>query len=42
MPRYSRRHEVQIWPLCFELTDYEAMKAAIKQIFVSKIPWISW
>lgn len=31
-------YHVEIKPLCFELTDYEAMKAAVKTIMSSKIP----
>lgn len=34
----AAEYGVEIRPLCFELTDYEAMKAAVKQIFASKIP----
>jgi len=29
---------VAVWPLCFELTDYDAMKSAVKEILASKIP----
>ena len=32
------RYEVTIRPLCFDMTDYEAMKAAVKTIMSSKIP----
>jgi 3-oxoacyl-[acyl-carrier protein] reductase len=31
-------HSVAIRPLCFDMTDYEAMKAAVKSIMSSKIP----
>lgn len=34
----SKKHTVEIRPLCFELTDYDAMKAAVKTIMSSKIP----
>jgi 3-oxoacyl-[acyl-carrier protein] reductase len=32
------KYQVEIRPLCFELTDYDAMKAAVKTIMSSKIP----
>jgi 3-oxoacyl-[acyl-carrier protein] reductase len=32
------KYNVKIRPLCFEITDYDAMKAAVKTIMVSKIP----
>lgn len=32
------KYAVTIRPLCFDLTDYEAMKAAVKTIMSSKIP----
>ncbi len=34
----AEKHEVKIWPIFFELTDYEAMKTAVKSIMDSKIP----
>lgn len=34
----SETYEVEVRPLCFELTDYDAMKNAVKQIMSSKIP----
>lgn len=34
----SQKYEVEIWPLCFELTDYEAMKEAIKEVRSYKVP----
>lgn len=34
----SSKHGVSIWPLGFELTDAEAMKAAVKQIMATKLP----
>ncbi len=33
----AKKYNVQIWPLCFELTDYEAMKTAVKEIVSSKL-----
>ena len=29
---------VDVWPLCFEMTDYDAMKSAVKEIMASKRP----
>ena len=34
----ARKYGVEIRPLCFELTDQEAIKAAVKQIMASKLP----
>lgn len=34
----SGQYGVEIRPLCFDLTDYAAMKAAVKEIMRSKIP----
>jgi len=34
----SDKYSVKVWPICFDLTDYEAMKAVVKNIFASKIP----
>jgi 3-oxoacyl-[acyl-carrier protein] reductase len=34
----AKKYDVEIRPLCFELTDYDAMKAAIKEIMSTKIP----
>jgi 3-oxoacyl-[acyl-carrier protein] reductase len=34
----AEKYHVEIRPLCFELTDYDAMKAAVKIIMSSKIP----
>lgn len=38
MADIAEKYNVTIRPLCFELTDYEAMKAAVKTIMSSKIP----
>lgn len=32
----AERHGVQIWPLCFDLTDTAAMKIAVKQLMTDK------
>lgn len=32
------KYHVQIWPCCFELTDYDAMKNAVKEIRGYKLP----
>lgn len=32
------KYDVQIWPCCFELTDYAAMKEAVKSIRGYKLP----
>ncbi len=32
------KYGVEIWPLCFELTDYNAMKEAVKYVQKSKLP----
>lgn len=34
----ATQYGVQIRPLCFELTDYDAMKAAVKKIMSTKLP----
>ncbi len=34
----AEKYQVEIRPLCFELTDYDAMKAAVKTIMSSKLP----
>lgn len=34
----EQKHRVEIHPLCFDLTDYGAMKNAIKSIMITKIP----
>lgn len=34
----SNKYDVQIWPCCFELTDYAAMKEAVKNIRSYKLP----
>lgn len=34
----AKEYQVEIWPLCFELTDYDAMKLAVKHIMSAKIP----
>lgn len=34
----AANNQVEVRPLCFELTDYDAMKAAVKQVMSSKIP----
>lgn len=34
----SKKYQVEIWPIYFDMTDYDAMKAAIKTISVSKTP----
>ncbi len=34
----SAQYAVKIWPLCFDLTDYDAMKAAVKTVMAAKIP----
>lgn len=36
--RIAEKHKVQVWPCCFELTDYEAMKNAVKEIRGYKCP----
>jgi 3-oxoacyl-[acyl-carrier protein] reductase len=32
----SRMYSVEIWPVCFELTDYEAMRGKLNEIAASK------
>lgn len=34
----AKEHHVEIWPLCFDMTDYAAMKQAIKHIMAEKRP----
>jgi len=34
----AKKYQVEIWPIYFDMTDYDAMKAAIKLISSSKIP----
>ena len=34
----SEQYGVEVRPLCFDLTDYDAMKSAVKEIMRSKIP----
>ena len=34
----ASKYNVSIWPLCFDMTDYETMKKKVKEIMVSKIP----
>lgn len=34
----AKKYNVIIRPLCFELTDYDAMKIAVKAVMASKIP----
>lgn len=34
----AKKYQVEIWPIYFDMTDYDAMKAAIKLIGSSKIP----
>lgn len=36
--KLSDKYDVQIWPCCFELTDYVAMKDAVKTIRGYKLP----
>lgn len=38
MAQTAARHGVQIWPLCFDLTDSAAMKLAVKQLMSDKRP----
>jgi len=38
MEQLSQKYNIQIRPLCFELTDYNAMKVAVTEIMASKIP----
>lgn len=35
---FSKKYNVEIRPLCFDLTDYDAMKEAVKGIMGNKIP----
>ncbi len=30
--RLSEKYKIQVWPVCFEMTDYEAMRGEIKKI----------
>lgn len=34
----ASKYGTSVWPVCFELTDSEGMKAAVKQIMASKLP----
>ncbi|GKV93420.1 SDR family oxidoreductase [Pectobacterium aroidearum] len=34
----AAKHQVEIWPLCFDMTDYAAMKQAIKRLMTDKRP----
>jgi len=34
----ASEYSVAVWPLCFEMTDHEAMKAAVKEIMAAKRP----
>ena len=34
----SEEYKVQIWPICFELTDYEAMKENVQKIRKYRLP----
>ncbi|MCI8782763.1 MAG: SDR family oxidoreductase [Dorea sp.] len=36
--RLSEKYKIQVWPVCFEMTDYEAMRGAIKKIRNYKLP----
>ncbi|WP_391487176.1 SDR family NAD(P)-dependent oxidoreductase [Leclercia tamurae] len=36
MAAIADRHQVAIWPVCFDMTDYAAMKLAIKRIMSDK------
>lgn len=36
MAEIASRHDVQIWPLGFDMTDYDAMKLAVKKIMSDK------
>lgn len=38
MAQIASRHDVQIWPLGFDMTDYDAMKQAVKRIMADKRP----
>ncbi|MDY1038785.1 SDR family NAD(P)-dependent oxidoreductase [Lelliottia sp. CFBP8978] len=38
MAAIAKRHQVEIWPVCFDMTDYDAMKLAIKKIMSDKRP----
>lgn len=38
MAQVAAQHDVQIWPLGFDMTDYEAMKLAVKRIMSDKRP----
>ncbi|MFA1647056.1 MAG: SDR family NAD(P)-dependent oxidoreductase, partial [Enterobacteriaceae bacterium] len=38
MAAIADRHQVAIWPVCFDMTDYGAMKLAIKNIMSDKRP----
>lgn len=38
MAAIAERYQVEIWPVCFDMTDYDAMKLAIKKIMSDKRP----
>lgn len=38
MAEVALRYDVEIWPLCFEMTDYDAMKLAVKRVMSEKRP----
>ena len=38
MEGLAARYGVEVWPLCFEMTDSEAMKAAVKRLMSDKRP----
>ncbi|QOV67168.1 SDR family NAD(P)-dependent oxidoreductase [Citrobacter sp. BDA59-3] len=38
MAEVARHYNIQIWPLCFDITDYDAMKLAIKRVMGDKRP----
>ncbi|HOE21524.1 MAG TPA: SDR family NAD(P)-dependent oxidoreductase, partial [Spirochaetota bacterium] len=38
MQQLAQKYQVEIRPIFFELTDYEAMKQSVKKIMSSKIP----
>ena len=38
MAAIAERHQVTIWPVCFDMTDYDAMKLAVKKIMSDKRP----
>ncbi|MDQ9204141.1 SDR family NAD(P)-dependent oxidoreductase [Cronobacter sakazakii] len=38
MAALADRYQVEIWPLCFDLTDNDAMKGAVKRLMSDKRP----